>query len=206
MAKLKLGIAKLNTADLIFYCNGIESSMAGNADFPNPTPTLAEITAKRKELETLESKSSTGDRVAIFGRNRVADDLKNMLRKLSLYVALVADGDGNIILSSGFDIRKKPSPIATISRPAALKAQRSDHKGKVKLKWALVKNAVNYQVEMTTTDPNDEKTEWVLVKSTTKSKVYIEDLIPGKYYWFRVKAFARNHESGFSDPALIMAA
>ncbi|MGB6037345.1 MAG: fibronectin type III domain-containing protein, partial [Cryomorphaceae bacterium] len=204
MAKLKLGIAKLNTADLIFYCNGIESSMSSNAHFPNPAPTLAEITAKREELEELDIKSSDGDRIAIYNRNTVADELKNMLRKLSLYVSFVADGDGNIILSSGFDIRKEPSPIATISRPAALKAQRSDHIGRVKLKWAPVKNAAYCRIEMTTTDPADEKAKWVIAESTTKSKVYIEDLIPGQYYWFRVKAFARLHESGYSDPAVIM--
>lgn len=89
MAKLKLGIAKLNATDLIFYCLSVESNMKGNAHFPNPTPTLTEIATKREELEILDVKSRDGDRVAIFNRKRVADELKHLLRKLSHYVSLV---------------------------------------------------------------------------------------------------------------------
>jgi hypothetical protein len=206
MAKLKLGIAKLNVADLILSCSSIESLMAGNAHFPNPTPALAQISTKRTEVETWTSISSGGGKAAITRRNTAADELKNMLRKLSLYVSLPADGDENIILSSGFDIRKKPSPIATILRPAAVNAQRSDHEGKVKITWSPVKNAVNCQVEMATTDPNDEQTRWTTAGVTSKSKILVSDLKPGTYYWFRVKAFGRLHISGYSDPAMIMAA
>ncbi|MCZ4410350.1 fibronectin type III domain-containing protein [Cryomorphaceae bacterium 1068] len=206
MAKLKLGIAKLNTSDLIFYCLSVESSMNGNAHFPDPSPTLAEIAVKREKLEALDIKSSDGDRIAIANRNTVTDELKNMLRKLSLYVSFMAEGDANVILTSGFDIRKEANETAPLQRPESLMAKRTDYGGMVKLKWKPVVNSVSNHVEMTTTDPNDQNSEWATVGITSKSKINIGNLTPGTYYWFRVKAYGRRHESPFSDPALIMAA
>jgi hypothetical protein len=206
MARLKLGIAKLNSADLIFYCISIQNKMKNNVHFPNPTPSLAEIDAKCESLKVLDINGQSGDRIAIHERNTVADELKKLLRTLSLYVALVADGSAKIILSSGFDIRKDASPTAPLSRPADLIAKRSDYTGMVKLKWAPVKNAINCQVELTTTDPNDLQTEWATIGVTSQSKITIGNLTPGINYYFRIKAFGRRHESPYSDPALIMAA
>lgn len=206
MAKLKLGIAKLNATDLNFYCLSVESAMNGNAHFPDPSPTLAEIASKREELVMLESKSSDGDRIAIANRNTVTDELKNMLRKLSLYVSFVADGDGDVILSAGFELRKVANPTAPLQRPSSLQAKRTNHQGMVKLKWKPVVNSMSNHVEMTTSDPKEENSEWETVGITSQSKITIGTLIPGTYYWFRVKAYGRRDESGYSDPALIMAA
>jgi len=206
MAKLKLGIAKLNSADLIFFCKRVETKLTGNENFPDPTPSLAAITTKREELTALDIRSQTGDRTAIYERNTVAKELKNMLRTLSLYISLMAMGDAEIILSSGFELRKASSPTAPLSRPSDLLARRSDHAGKVKLKWRPVKNAVNSVIELTTDDPNEPTTKWSTAGLTSQSKFMVENLTPGIYYWFRVKAFGRRHQSPYSDPALIMAA
>lgn len=206
MAKLKLGIAKLNSTYLILYCANVVSKMDGNPRFPDPKPTLAEVAAKREELKALEIKSYDGDRVAIADRNTVANELKNMLRKLSLYVAFVAEGDAGAILSSGFYVRKESSPANSLLQPSAVKARRTDHKGRVRVNWKPVTNAVNYLVEMTTVDPNNSDSVWSISACTTRSKIDIDNLKPGTYYFFRVKACGRGKESGYSAPATVMAA
>jgi hypothetical protein len=205
MAKLKLGIAKLNSADLIFYCISIQNKMKSNAHLPNPTPSLTQIDAKCESLKELDIQGQSGDRTAIVGRNAAAEQLKKLLRTLSLYIALVADGNGVVILSSGYEISREPSPPAPLSKPAALLAKRSDREGQVKLKWVPVRNAVNCQIEITTTEPTDSQAKWESVGVTSKSKFVVEDLTPGTYYWFRIKAFGRRHESPYSKPALTMA-
>lgn len=206
MARLKLDIAKLNAADLIFYCISIQNKIKGNSHFPNPTPSLTEIDAKRESLIAMDIKGQSGDRVAIKGRNAESHELKKLLRTLSLYVAMVANGDKSILLSSGFGVRREPSPTAHLFKPANLIARRSDNKGQIIVKWAPVKNAVSCQIEMTTTDPADSQTRWESVGVTSKSKFVVEDLTLGTYYWFRIKAIGRGQESPFSDHTLIMAA
>jgi hypothetical protein len=134
MAKLKLGIAKLNSTVLIFYCISIQNKMKSNAHLPKPTPSLTEIDAKYESLKELDIQGQSGDRTAIVGRNAAAEELKKLLRTLSLNIALIADGNGVAILSSGYEISRESSPTAPLSRPAALLAKRSDREEQVKLK------------------------------------------------------------------------
>jgi hypothetical protein len=58
---------------------------------------------------------------------------------------------------------------------------------------------------MTAGDPT-LATGWELVGSTTKSRFTLEDLVPGKYYSFRVNAVGARTESTYSDNATLMAA
>jgi hypothetical protein len=206
MATLKLGLTKMNASELLAFSDRVVTEMTSNAHFPNPSPSLADISAKRAELESETIQSISGDRHAILRRNMKSDELKQLLRALSGYITMIAQGNGSIIVSSGFEIRRKSNPTGPLARPVNLKARRSDHTGRVKLQWTPVKNAINCQIEMTTTDPTEEKTEWATAGITSKSKIIIGNLVPGNYYWFRVKAFGRRHESGYSQPTIIMAA
>ncbi|MCZ4409163.1 fibronectin type III domain-containing protein [Cryomorphaceae bacterium 1068] len=207
MSKIKMGIASLSTKSLVTFSKDVERNMDGNANFPSPVPTIAELTAKRIEFVDAASAAKFGDRRAIFQRNTLGEELKEMLRQLGAYVAFVAQGDGNVILSSGFEVRREAEPTPPITEPTDLNAERSGQSGQVILDWAAVRYALNYQVEMTTTDPADPAAVWSPAGLTSKSKMTVDNLNPGTYYWFRVKAYGRRDEkSGFSDPALVMAA
>lgn len=196
----------MNATELLSFSDSVTAAMTGNSNFPNPSPSLADISAKRAELENEAFQSSSGDRHAILRRNQKSEELKQMLRALSGYIIMIAQGNGPIIISSGFELRRRSNPTGPLAIPVNLKARRSDHTGRVKLKWSPVKNAINCQVELTTTNPAHAATEWATAGITSKSKIIIGNLIPGNYYWFRVKAFGRRHESGYSQPTVIMAA
>ncbi|MFT7055784.1 MAG: putative phage tail protein [Roseivirga sp.] len=62
------------------------------------------------------------------------------------------------------------------------------------------------KIEITTTESADSQTQWESVGVTSKSTFVVEDLTPGTYYWFRIRAFGRRYESPYSNPALIMVA
>lgn len=180
--------------------------MTGNANFPVPTPALADIQTKLDEFETLAVAALDGTKRDRYVRDEAAKELKDMLRILANYVAMTAAGNGDVILSSGFDIRNEAEPVPPLTVPDALKALRSSHGGVIDLDWEVVPNAVSYQVMMTTNDPSQVDAVWTTVAVTSKSKAEINNLMPGQYYWFRVKAVGRNSDSGFSDPAMVMAA
>ena len=108
--------------------------------------------------------------------------------------------------SSGFEVRRKPSPRPPVTRPVALKADRSSKTGQVKLAWQPVKGSKQYIVEMATTDPIDPNTVFTFVGYTSRAGYSVDNLEPGTYCWFRVKALGTRSESNFSDPAVVMVA
>lgn len=206
MATIKAGVARLNPRSLVLFTRSLINRMTGNPNFADPQPALADIQTKLDEFETLAVAALDGTKRDRYVRDEAAKELKDMLRILANYVAMTAAGNGDVILSSGFDIRSEAEPVPPLTVPDALKALRSSHGGVVDLDWEVVPNAVSYQVMMTTNDPSQVDAAWTSVAVTSKSKAEINNLMPGQYYWFRVKAVGRSSSSGFSDPAMIMAA
>jgi predicted phage tail protein len=206
MATIKAGVARLNPRSLYLFTQKLITRMTGNPNFANPQPALADIQTKLDEFETLAVAALDGTRRDRYVRDEAAKELKDMLRTLANYVAMTAAGNGNVILSSGFDIRNEAEPVPPVSVPGAVVAERSTHGGVVNLDWEVVSNTISYQVMMTTSDPSMADAVWTSVAVTSKSKAEVNNLTPGQYYWFRVKAVGRSSSSGFSDPAMIMAA
>jgi hypothetical protein len=206
MAKLKTGLSGLNPTALASKADSLETALTGNVDFPTPEPAIADITAKRTELQSWIAQSRFRDERAINKRNMVAEELLTMLRTLAKYVAFTADGDRSMILSSGFAVVKQREPMPPLAQPADLAASRGSHQGRIMLDWKAVKGSLNYLVEITTEDPALSNPNWAVMGYTSKSKFQADNLIPGTKYWFRVKSLGARDESAFSDPALIMAA
>ncbi|MGB6036368.1 MAG: fibronectin type III domain-containing protein [Cryomorphaceae bacterium] len=207
MSILKLGLSGLTPSDLVTRCRNLENSINGNASFPTPDPTIADLTAQRELLSEWISKSADGSRTAIATRNAQYTTLLNMLKKLARYVSMVADGDEAIILSSGFDVRRTPEPVERLSRPVKFIAERDKISGVVDLKWDRVANAYSNIVEITTDDPREGAVKWTQVAITTRSRYTVENLSIGTFYWFRVRAIgASGLKSPWSDVALVMAA
>lgn len=203
---LKMGLSGLSPQSLAAKAQNLVADMTGNANFATPEPALADITAKQVELDNWIIKSSFGDERAINTRNTVYAELQGMLRTLAQYVSMTAKGDGNVILSSGFELRKENAPTPPLTRPVDLSVNRTAYQGQVKLDWKTVKGTKTYIVQMTTENPEAETTKWITAATTTKSKLEVSDLTFGSYYYFRVKAVGNKNESPFSEVAFIRAA
>lgn len=203
---LKMSLSGLTPQSLSTKAQNLVDDMTGNANFATPEPALADITAKQVELDNWINKSSFGDERAINTRKTVYAELQKMLRTLAQYVSMTAKGDGNVILSSGFELRKNGAPTPPLTRPVDLSVTRTAYEGRVKLDWKTVKGTKSYIVMMTTENPESETAVWTAAATTTKSKLEVSDLTFGNYYYFRVKAVGANSESPFSEVAFIRAA
>lgn len=206
MTNVKMGLAGLKPADLLAKAGKIVGEMDGNALFPNPTPSMADLTAEVDALREWINKAAFGDRRAIEQRKVHVEALIRMLRQLALYVGMVANGDPNIILAAGFEVRRRIEGAAPMGIPINLRAMRSDYAGKVLVQWGAVSRARSYLVEMCSTDPSQAGASWTIVGSTTRSRSEVSNLQAGQYYWFRVRAIGASAESPYSDVALVMAA
>ena len=102
--------------------HSIISSMTGNAFFPTPVPTLTEVQAAASDYAAALVKAGTGNRSDVADKNAKRETLTGLLRTLSTYVNLVANGDRTQLLSSGFEISKDRQPVS-ITKPENLKVE-----------------------------------------------------------------------------------
>lgn len=180
--------------------------MTGNASFPNPTPSLADLTVATEDLATAASIAAGGDREAILVRDQKKLVVANMLRTLGAYVTVEGDGDGAILASSGFELQNLPEPQAPLEAPLDFISERGKHSGQINLTWKLVKGALSYVIHVTTGNPNDPQAVWTTAGITTKVKTSFDNMELGSFYAHRVRAIGRNSESPWSDVSVVQAA
>lgn len=205
MKKVKLGLRDIKPADLSAKIKEIIGKMTGNLHFPHPTPSLLELTAASEKLVACIVASNMGDRMKIAERRAQEEVVKNLLRRLASYIETTAQTEAEI-LSTGFELWRKPQPVTSLPRPAELEATRGTQQGVVQLRWKPVRNSRQYIVEMAHNNPGLYDASWQMIMYSSASKCVVPNLVPGVYYWFRVRALGANIMSPYSDPATVMAA
>jgi hypothetical protein len=101
---------------LITFAQGVVTAMTGNAAFPSPAPTLAEVSAATAALQTAETAELSRLKGTVATRKDKRAALVNLLQELRNYVQKTADADpensANIVLGSGYVVRKTPTHAA----------------------------------------------------------------------------------------------
>ena len=179
------GTSRLSASQLAAKADFIVERMTDNAAFPDPQPTLAEVSAATSSLRTAITEALDGGMTATAIRKARHRELKQLLDKLAGYVSSVAGGNELAILSAGFGVRKPGKPAPEPETPADVRAFISDHTGRVDLTWAPVDPAVTYHIQWTAGDPSDEKA-WRLVAVSTRSSAKVTGLPSGQVSYFRV--------------------
>ena len=207
MPTVKLNISRLSITQKIARCRQITNAITGNANFPNPNPTLAAITTATDDVETAFHDAQAARQQA-KAKTTVLNDkdyvLSGLMAQLSAHVESVAGGDEAKIRSAGMDTKAPPSsPTEIPEPPASLSATAGDRDGEIDLVWEAVSGAKSYVLERST-DPVTA-TSWAHAGVSTKSSQTINGLASGTRYWFRVAAINGVGQSGWSDPAMKIA-
>lgn len=109
----------------------------------------------------------------------------------------VSEGDEAIILSSGFDVNKKPGVIGPLPKASGLSIKAGDNKGPVLLNCKVVAHADFYEFEYTSA-PSNAASIW-LKQTSTKHRMLIDGLTSGKQYVFRVAGAGSDPSRNWSD-------
>ncbi len=195
--KINRSFAKYTDADFQQKALHIITSMTGNANFPTPAPTLADVQAAYDAYASALNAAATLDRQAVSDKNAARQNLELILNQLACYVMNVANGDENMLVSSGFTLTKYPLPQAL------------DSPGNVTLTYGINPGELTSQVpkqngrtfnhQITDTAPTDS-TVWTNYSVST-SKYTFTGLIPGKQYWVRVAALGSRKQIAYSTVA-----
>ncbi len=171
---------------------------------------------KAQDLAVADAQFGGKERIAFMrSQEKVVDD---MVRKYRTFVTLKADGDKDIILSSGFLCTKPRESSGTPSKVQGVKKLATDISGAMKLNWNPIKNVGFYEVQTREVeavkegaDPEAPDTlstvvvekQWIPT-STKPSNIEIQDLKPLTYYEVRVRAKGAKVFGGFSDILVVL--
>ena len=206
MARLKIGIAKLNDGGLVAKAVTVIDQLTANvATFPVPVPTVVVLTAAQNALIAAMGEAEQGSKAAYIQLRTTRKTLKDHLTQVASYVSTLANGNEALINDGGFEVFTKRTPAPVPQAPVLDDARVSEYTGMVELTWQA-KDARSYKVSMTDKDPSLATTVWNVIGTPTRRYFSQGGLESGKAYWFQVVAVGTAGASPASDVMLCRAA
>lgn len=198
MSKVKIGFSKLQVPQQVERSRLITTRMTGNANFATPVPTVADVIAATNALETAynESRGRDKNKVQIMRLRRA--EMLALIVQLAGYVQSITEGDGEKILSSGFDVVRRGEPQPPVGKVLNVRASNGPLSGAIKLLWNKTTGVRVYIVEYTTDPivPGGFREHSI----TSKTRIVMFDFTPGTKYWLRVAAIGKDGRGDWSDP------
>jgi hypothetical protein len=183
--------------DLIKITRRILDSMKENAQFPNPTPVLAEIEKALEEFVTALSAAGGRDREKVAIKDGKQANLLQMLTELAYYVTQICKGDKALLLSSGFEINGET--VKSQKGPIKLQVELG-MQGQVSTSVKRVAQARVY-VHQYTADPLTPQSVWS-GETTLNPTHTFTGLESASRMWFRVIVIDKKGNPIYWDPVL----
>ncbi|MEO8733919.1 MAG: fibronectin type III domain-containing protein [Flavobacteriales bacterium] len=207
MSNIRSGLSGYANSGLLALLNNVTDKVTVNAAlFPDLPIPVATLTALATAFTNSINKATKGSQAARMARDNKAAQVRTALTSTANYIRMVANGDGEILANSGFPLVKQREPAGRVEAPLLKAARMTGVVGEAELIWTKVPGAYSYQVFRTETDPAEVGAVWLPVQATTKSRCYVNGLMPYKAYWFAVQALGSEGASALSDPAIGRAA
>jgi hypothetical protein len=195
--KIVNGFTEMTDERLLVKATLINTSMAGNPDFPTPSPALNELAGAISAFQAAVLAAEGGDKQAIAIRDQKRDVLVNLLHLLGNYVLFTAANDDVKASSSGFSIGKTAAPAPPLTTPSGLELKNGVNKGELKLRFKKVQGARSYRYDITPS-PITANSVWESATNTITRKQY-SGLESGKEYNCRVVAYGIKEQVVYSD-------
>jgi hypothetical protein len=195
-------LLKDTDVQLVNDSSRIATSMTGNASYPSPVPTLAQLATAHAAFAAAvnaldRSKAST------VRRDQARQALVQGLRDLALYVQHASAGDPQKLLASGFPLQRKRGPVTGEPQvPQQVRVRQSAVSGRLLARCKADPGAKSYQWRIATAQA---PTAWTVFDTVTAARFTFEALVPGTQYVVQVRAFARNGASNWSDGVAMFA-
>ena len=180
---------------LIGKARHISSEMAGNANFPSPSPSLAAVNKAIDALEQAETVARTRVLGAVARRNSRRAVLVTLLYGLKGYVQSVVDGVDPekapaIILGAGMSVAKSRARVAQ-----RFGVRSGDHSGSVEVRAKVAGRRVAYEWQSS----GDGGATWRSLAVTMQAKTLVSGLQPGSTWLFRYRPVTKDGEGDWSD-------
>jgi hypothetical protein len=198
---VKPSISFLNSdsdAKLTTSTGNILTSMTGNASYPTPAPTLAEIMAANAAFITAIGDAINGGTALTAIKNEKRAALVALVRQLASYVQVTCNEDMAVLLSSGFPVQKSSrTPIGVLQPPSKLSVTLGARTGELSVVASSVTGAAIYNWRITAaTNPE----QVVQTDQTTASRTVFDNLTPGVLYNIECNVVGSAGPSNWTSP------
>lgn len=180
--KLKTDFRGYNDSELETKAQSIAALWAISTIFINPTPAMAEMLDAISKYSDSVTAAAEGGRTLIAARKANRKALEIMLRQWAAYAMMVAKGDREILISSGFDLVKENETV-DVAAPRLLSVKTGRISGQVIVRATGASGVKSYLHEYTT-DPVTETSQWTRHISTRGTFIF-DGLKPLQKYAFR---------------------
>ncbi|WP_266364895.1 fibronectin type III domain-containing protein [Tellurirhabdus rosea] len=195
--KITTGFSTYRDKELDQKAQYVLASLTNNSNFPNPTPTLADLQTAVTDYQQALVKAAGGARQDTLEKNLKRESLIRMLDKLAAYVQFMGKDNVTALQSSGFDLSKPRRPVGPLPKPENFKVEPGPSEGTMLVSVDAVRNAKSYLIEYTST-PETPTSIWTPLVSS-KSANLLTGLESGKQYVFRVAAIGSDPTRVYSD-------
>ncbi len=175
------GSNRFTDAALSLKADNVVEKMKNNGNFPEAETLTTNVATSNDSYKQALARQSSGGKEATAYKRQCRLTLEKALRQLAAHVQTAAQGDEIKILSSGFDIRKKPSPIGVLPKPTLTIKVGHNH-GSLDLLCTSLNGAKAYEFRYTEAPVNDES-QWT-IRTNSKSMLSLSELKCGQEYAF----------------------
>lgn len=199
--KVSLGFGKLPDTELDNFALAVIDAMTGNANYPSPPVTMANLQTALDDYTAKLSISQTGSQADTAAKNNSRQNLITLLRQVASYVQMVCGEDLAKLLTSGFEAQSSNRASTQLAKPEGLVLKNGTN-GQLVARITPVKNTNMYEGRIKPTDG-----DWMPSVFTGDSQhITFGGLTPGKNYTAEVRALGgATGQSDWSDPSSHMA-
>ena len=175
----------------------ISENLLNNPAFQSLNQMANSVRAQAADFGSWIMKMPEGNKQVTLFKNQSRNILEDLLSGTAIKVQDLSNGDEKLILSAGFEVKRKPTPVGLLERPENVIAKAGPTRGSLEVSWNVVPNAYLYEVQYTEA-PSTEDSKW-LHTSNTKRKIVLDSLTRGKAYSIQVAAAGSDPGRVWSD-------
>ena len=176
--------------------------MTANPSYPNPLPALGTVQTAFDTYKVATADAAQGGKQNTAVRNARRQELTGLLRQLASYVSATANGNMEVLISSGFPVQKAiRTPVGVLPAPDAPVVVQGPVTGSLKASSTPLYGAssYNWSVALPSAPETDVKTA-----QTTGARAEFTGLTPGQVYLVSLNAVGTSGVSDWSDAGTLM--
>jgi hypothetical protein len=202
MIKVVNGFDRLSIAEFGQRLNNIIKCMNGNPNFTELQAAINALLAEATNFQALVLKALTRDKEAIIARDGSREKITTMLHNLGYSVTAVAQGNVEVLASSGFSYTQPQKPTPPLQKPGAPKLASGINGGEINCKATRQKGmrSVNYYITADASKLAAASSNGWDIKSYNKTKYTFSDLTPGQRYYIKVGLVGVRGQEVISEP------
>lgn len=198
---------ELSDDGLAVLAGKIVGAMTDNAYFPDPSPSLSELTLLLEDYRQKHEIAVNGG--SLLDKRLKRESRKALLKSLRLlayHVNIVADGNLPALTSSGMILAKQPGRTYEPDIVRGLLLKDGNLSGQINVSFVAQKDVWDYEIQVGVIPDGETSVVWGESYTTSNSRGNIlAPMTPGTNYYIRVRARNRQGIGDWSEPASLIA-